>query len=1209
MHRPIPPSSDHWVAEYTGLLRRQACAAAEEHVAEARALGGRLRAGGATPSRVVAGAAAALTALTRGRRVRLRDAIAADGVLRPALLAAFDALAPGSAGADGARDPASRWAELEERSRRFDELLAHARDPIFCVRLDTRELVYVTPAAAARYGLDLDELRREGIAGMLARIHPEDRARVEATYTRGPDGRNPTAETGEVEYRLRVADGSYRWFNSHRVWVRDAAGRPRYMIGQVRDVHAQRQATEHLREALAYVEGLLKALPDTLFRVRRDGLLLDFKPAPDFVPYAAPAEFLGRNILEVLPAPVSERILAVIRDAVDHGRTETIEYELAYPDQDRVFEARAARCAPDEALVIVRDLTDRRRAEATVRASEERLRMVLDATADGVWDYHVPTDTLHFSPSWLRLLGLEPADVEPRLRSWVDRLHPDDRAAALSALQAHLRGDTPAYRAEFRMRTAADEWKWILARGRVVERDACNEAVRVVGTHTDIGAQKQTEEALRASEEQYRLLVEHQTDMVCRTDPEGRLLFVSPSYCDTFGVSEAELLGRPFIPLVHEEDRAAVEAGWNRTFAPPYASEVVERALTRHGWRWQAWHNKAVLAADGQVTAVVGVGRDIHAQKLAELELERYRQELERRVAERTRELADLNRRLEAELAERREAQAALRRARDELEARVAARTAELLASEERWRSLVTTAPDFIMLLDLDGTIRYLNRASRGLEVEDNLGTHLTLHAFPEFAPRIDACLEEVARTGRFVEFEMAGLRPDASTAWYACRVGPFRQDGRIVALTCIATDITDRKRAEQELERHREQLEERVRERTAQLVAVNAQLQEELARRARIEAELRNSEQMFRTLAETVPAAIVIAQGERIRFANGMTAQVVGRPIEEVLRTPPWEFVHPEMRAVVRARALDPDPAPSGPARYELRVLRPDGTDRWLDFSVARIELEGQPAALAVALDATARKAAAAKERQHLDQLAHVGRVSVVGELAAGVAHDLAQPVSAILYYAKGALARPDTRAATSEHVRTVLERIARQSERAAEIIRRLKDFVRRAEPRRTPQQLAGLVAEAVHLAEPLSRAKRAPIAVSAADELPLVTVDPIQIEQVLINLLQNAIEAVEGLPPEHRRITVRVHAPTPTEVCVSVTDHGPGVSPAVRPNLFTSFCTTKPDGLGVGLSMARSIIEAHDGRLWLEDTPAGPTTFTFALPVEPAPTAVEER
>ncbi len=1347
MHRSIPPPSDPWVAEYTELLCRQACAAADEHAAEARVLGGRLRAAGATPSSVVAGASAALTALTRGRRVRLRDAIAADGVLRPALLAAFDTLACGAAGRAGASDPATRLAELEERAARFDELLAHARDPLFCVRLDTREFVYATPAATAQCGLDPTELQRGGVAAMLACIHPEDRPLVEATYTVGPDGRNPTANVGEIEYRVRVADGTYRWFNSRRVWIRDAAGRPRYMIGQVCEIHAQRTATELLREALAYREGLLQALPDTLLRVRRDGLLLGFKPAPAFVPIGTPQECVGRNLREVLPEALSERILAAVRAAVDEGRLETIEYELPDGDQNRVFEARTARCAPDEALIIVQDLTERRRAEA----------------------------------------------------------------------------------------------------------------------------------ALRASEAQYRLLVEHQTDMICRTDASGRLLFVSPSYCDTFGVAEADLIGRPFMPLIHEEDRGAVAEGWSRTLVPPYTGEVVERALTRHGWRWQAWHNKAVLDAEGRVTGVVCVGRDIHEQKLAELELERYRQALEQRVAERTRELVEVNARLEAELAERREAQAALRRARDELEARVAARTAELQASEERWRSLVATAPDFIMLLDLDGTIRYLNRASPGIQVEDNLGTHLTLHALPEFAPRIEACLEQVRRTGAFAEFEMAGLRPDGSRAWYACRLGLFRQHDCVVGYTCIATDITARKEAEIELERYRAELEERVRERTAQLVSLNAQLQEELTRRIQTEAELRESEaryralfegipvpvyvvdpatgrmldanpavthvygwkrseflklsrrdletpprrpsppdgtsaaplvyhrrrdgtvfpvdvtlsrvqlggntvtieavrdisarveleqvlrlqrdlslelssvsdlpealdrllaaalaiegvdcggvyladpaterlslachrnvsagfaasvalltpdmrearlvgrrrplylpaghpdlrrahiereglrctasipvfadrrlvaalavasrvaddwsptarhmleaigahigiilssvraradlraseQMFRTLAETVPAAIVVLQGERVRFANSMTAQLVGRSLDEVLRTPPWELAPPESRAMIRARIRARHGGQPEPNRYELRIQRPDGTDRWLDCSVARIELDGQPAALGVALDATERKAAAAKERQHLDQLAHVGRVSVVGELATGIAHDLAQPVSAILYYAKGALARLETGGWNPEQTQAVLERIAAQSERAAEIIRRLKDFVRRAEPRRTPQQLAELVAEAVRLAEPLSRAKRTEIDVCAVDGLPLVTVDPIQIEQVLINLLQNSMEAVEGLPPEKRRVTVRIHAPTPTDVRVSVTDRGPGVSPTVRPGLFTAFCTTKPNGLGIGLSMSRSIIEAHDGRLWLEDTPASETTFTFSLPAGPS-------
>jgi PAS domain S-box-containing protein len=129
--------------------------------------------------------------------------------------------------------------------------------------------------------------------------------------------------------------------------------------------------------------------------------------------------------------------------------------------------------------------------------------------------------------------------------------------------------------------------------------------------------------ALRASEEKYRLLVENQTDLVVKVDPEGRFLFVSPSYCRTFGKTEAELLGRSFLPLVHEEDRAATAQAMEALFVPPHADYHEQRALTTRGWRWMAWADTAVLDAAGRVTAIVGVGRDVTERREVE---ERLRQ-------------------------------------------------------------------------------------------------------------------------------------------------------------------------------------------------------------------------------------------------------------------------------------------------------------------------------------------------------------------------------------------------------------------------------------------------------------------------------------------------------------------------------------------------------------------------------------------------------
>jgi diguanylate cyclase (GGDEF)-like protein/PAS domain S-box-containing protein len=135
-------------------------------------------------------------------------------------------------------------------------------------------------------------------------------------------------------------------------------------------------------------------------------------------------------------------------------------------------------------------------------------------------------------------------------------------------------------------------------------------------------------EALREREERYRLLVEHQTDLVVKVDRAGRFLFVSPSYCETFGKTEQELLGRAFMPLVHEEDREATARAMEALYRPPHSCYVEQRALTRHGWRWFAWADKAVLDESGEVVAIVGVGRDITAQKEAEAALARERERL-----------------------------------------------------------------------------------------------------------------------------------------------------------------------------------------------------------------------------------------------------------------------------------------------------------------------------------------------------------------------------------------------------------------------------------------------------------------------------------------------------------------------------------------------------------------------------------------------------
>jgi two-component system sensor kinase len=161
----------------------------------------------------------------------------------------------------------------------------------------------------------------------------------------------------------------------------------------------------------------------------------------------------------------------------------------------------------------------------------------------------------------------------------------------------------------------------------------------IEGFIADITKQKRAEDALRESEEKYRMIVQNQTELVVKVDARGRFIYVSPSYCDVFGKTEQELLGSRFMPLVHPDDQEETMRAFKRCFRPPYTCQIEQRALTRHGWRWLAWADKAVLDDRGEVTAIVGVARDVTERKEAEQEIRRrmenehlLRRELDHRV-------------------------------------------------------------------------------------------------------------------------------------------------------------------------------------------------------------------------------------------------------------------------------------------------------------------------------------------------------------------------------------------------------------------------------------------------------------------------------------------------------------------------------------------------------------------------------------------------
>jgi PAS domain S-box-containing protein len=363
-----------------------------------------------------------------------------------------------------------------------------------------------------------------------------------------------------------------------------------------------------------------------------------------------------------------------------------------------------------------------------------------------------------------------------------------------------------------------------------------------------------------------------------------------------------------------------------------------------------------------------------------------------------------------------------------------------------------------------------------------------------------------------------------------------------------------------------------------------------------------------LRRMADAAPLLVWTSGPDgRPTFFNSRWLEFRGRRLDEELAEGWPEGVHPEDRpAALRAHATAVGGRRGCGVEYRLRCH--DGQYRWiLDQHTPHYLLDGTFAGhVCWCLDTTEQKRAEEGARQRLCQLAHVQRVSTLNNMACELAHELAQPVSAIADYARAC--RHQARAlkgARRDEVIDFLGRIAEQADRAAEILRRVRESVRRADCRRQAVDLNNLIRNLAVLLELEARSHKVCLELAlggapACGSPPKAMIDPIQIQQVITNLVRNALEAAEAMPPQRRTVTIRTSLCTENELEVAVEDSGPGLQPEDSKRWFEPFYTRKPDGLGLGLPISRWIVEAHGGRLEAVPGAEQGTTLRFILPVD---------
>ncbi|MBK8675658.1 MAG: PAS domain S-box protein [Cellvibrionales bacterium] len=375
----------------------------------------------------------------------------------------------------------------------------------------------------------------------------------------------------------------------------------------------------------------------------------------------------------------------------------------------------------------------------------------------------------------------------------------------------------------------------------------------------------------------------------------------------------------------------------------------------------------------------------------------------------------------------------------------------------------------------------------------------------------------------------------------------------------------------------------------------------------------LEENESKYRSLFDNANEGVMVIS-DRIEECNDQVVRLLGYDKSEIIGRRIADFAprhredEGELVDVTRNRF---ELAAQGKPQYFIwRSLRKDDTEIDLDVMLKMVRIGSRKVILTTLLDITDRRLAEIelrrKEKEVADareHLAHMARLSTMGEMAAGIAHEINQPLTAISAYAQGSVRLLENGQADVQTLREPLEKIATQAVRAGEVIRRLRSFINKSASELELINANELVSEVVQLAEVDAHRHGIPVYLHLAEQVPAVRVDTVQIQQVILNLIRNALEAMDETPRERARVDVYTQRESDGKVSVRVVDTGSGLSEDALKQVFAPFFTTKAAGMGMGLSISETIVTAHGGHLSVSNNANGMgATFTLLLTAQNA-------
>jgi len=491
----------------------------------------------------------------------------------------------------------------------------------------------------------------------------------------------------------------------------------------------------------------------------------------------------------------------------------------------------------------------------------------------------------------------------------------------------------------------------------------------------------------------------------------------------------------------------------------------------------------------------------------------------------------------------------------------------ELQNTETRFQTLFNSAAEFIFVIDADGRIQLTNHhviEHSGYAENEVVGSNIKKFLTVESQQICDSNFPELLETG--------SIRTDVD---FVCK------DGRILSMECSATAVPD----------------------GSGDFTTFLFIQRDVTERARASAALADSERRFRAIFNStfqliglldVDGTVLEVNQTALSVAGLGQADIVGRPFWEII----WWGLSSKARE--RVKTAIRDAAAGKPVRYEEEIVVGDGSVRTFDFTLKPVlDEQGNPVLIIPeGRDITDSRLAEEDARRNLQEAAHVMRLGTMGELATTIAHELNQPLTALVSYCGTARAITQEIISPPDRLGELLELAMEQAHRAADIIRHFREFGCKGNNRRQHVNLNHLLEKVVGLLRGELRNTGINVDLHPAEVDCLVKVDDIQIEQVIMNLLRNSIDAIVQCGREDGHIDVYLRLLPDKAVEVTVIDNGPGVAPEMQDHLFEPFHSGRANGMGVGLSISRSIIESHGGKMWFNRYQQGGAQFGMVLP-----------